>query len=236
MIKTGMKTARMAAGAALVLAALLGTALVGAGSAAAQEPALGMSSRAKPVYNSNRQVPTEFKRRMVRLTTSEAPGTIIIDTNNKFLYLVEGGNRAIRYGVGVGREGFGWSGVVKVGRKQEWPDWTPPPEMRRREAAKGHMLPVHMEGGEENPLGARAMYLYRKGQDTAFRIHGTNQPWSIGLNLSSGCIRMMNKDVTDLYSRVPIGTKVIVIGPGNKQGDVAYEDRGLDFFRTLFGG
>lgn len=204
--------------------------------AAAQEPGLARNSRVEPVYNSKRVVPQQFKRKLIRLETNEEPGTIIIDTNNKFLYLVEPGGRAIRYGVGVGREGFGWSGVVKVGRKQEWPDWTPPPEMRAREAAKGHPLPVHMKGGEDNPLGARAMYLYRKGRDTAFRIHGTNQPWSIGLNLSSGCIRMMNKDVTDLYDRVAIGAKVIVIGPGNKQGKVSFEDRGLDFFRTLFGG
>lgn len=216
--------------------AALGASLVMADMAAAQEPGLARNSRAEPVYNSKRIVPQQFKRKLIRLETDEAPGTIIIDTNNKFLYLVEPGNRAIRYGVGVGREGFGWSGVVKVGRKQEWPDWTPPPEMRAREAAKGHPLPAHMKGGEDNPLGARAMYLYRKGRDTAFRIHGTNQPWSIGLNLSSGCIRMMNKDVTDLYSRVSVGAKVIVIGPGNKQGKVSFEDRGLDFFRTLFGG
>lgn len=216
--------------------AALAVSLMGGGAALAQEPGLVRNARAEPVYNSKRVVPPEFKRKLIRLETDEAPGTIIIDTNNKFLYLVEPGGKAIRYGVGVGREGFGWSGVVKVGRKQEWPDWTPPPEMRAREAAKGHPLPVHMKGGEDNPLGARAMYLYRKGKDTAFRIHGTNQPWSIGLNLSSGCIRMMNKDVTDLYDRVAIGAKVIVIGPGNKQGKVSFEDKGVDFFRTLFGG
>jgi lipoprotein-anchoring transpeptidase ErfK/SrfK len=182
------------------------------------------------------QVKPQFQRRMVRLRTNEAPGTVIVDTNNKYLYLVEGDNRARRYGIGVGRDGFGWSGVVKVGRKAEWPGWTPPPEMIAREAKKGHKLPAYQEGGEDNPLGARAMYLYRNGNDTAFRIHGTNQPWSIGLNMSSGCIRMMNKDVTDLYDRVPIGTKVIVVGPGNKQGEVSYEDRGVDILRTMFGG
>ncbi|NTG49558.1 L,D-transpeptidase [Agrobacterium rhizogenes] len=182
------------------------------------------------------QVKPQFQRRVVRLVTNEAPGTVIVDTNNKFLYLVEGSNRARRYGIGVGRDGFGWSGVVKVGRKAEWPGWTPPPEMIAREAKKGHKLPAYQEGGEDNPLGARAMYLYRNGNDTAFRIHGTNQPWSIGLNMSSGCIRMMNKDVTDLYERVPIGTKVIVVGPGNKQGEVSYEDRGVDILRTMFGG
>lgn len=216
--------------------AMLAGGLMAGGVASAQEPGLARNSRAEPTYSSKRVVPPEFKRKLIRLETDEVPGTIIIDTNNKFLYLVEPGGRAIRYGVGVGKEGFGWSGIVKVGRKQEWPDWTPPPEMRAREAAKGHILPVHMKGGEDNPLGARAMYLYRKGRDTAFRIHGTNQPWSIGLNLSSGCIRMMNKDVTDLYDRVAIGAKVIVIGPGNKQGKVSFEDKGVDFFRTLFGG
>nr|CAD6614643.1 L,D-transpeptidase [Rhizobium sp. Khangiran2] len=184
----------------------------------------------------NRAVPEKYKRRMVRFSTNEAPGTIIVDTHNKFLYYVEGKNRATRYGIGVGREGFGWSGVVKIGRKAEWPSWTPPAEMRRREAARGHILPAVQKGGPDNPLGARAMYLYKGGRDTIFRIHGTNQPWSIGLNLSSGCIRMMNKDVEHLYSRAPVGTKVIVIGPGNKHGDVAFEDRGVDILRTLFGG
>ncbi|UJW76193.1 L,D-transpeptidase [Rhizobium sp. SL42] len=183
-----------------------------------------------------KQVPEKFKRRAVRLQTNEQPGTIIIDTNNKFLYLVEGKNRALRYGVGVGREGFGWSGVVKIGRKEEWPTWRPPAEMRRREAAKGHILPVVQEGGVDNPLGARAMYLYKGGRDTIFRIHGTNQPWTIGLNMSSGCIRMMNKDVEHLYERASIGSKVIVVGPGNRQGDVSFEDRGIDFLRTVFGG
>ena len=158
--------------------------------------------------------PARFHRRSVLISTKESPGTIIIDTDSKYLYLVTSQNKAIRYGLGVGRDGFGWGGVVKVGRKEEWPIWTPPAEMRAREAANGHFLPASMPGGVENPLGARAMYLFRGSEDTMFRIHGTNQPWSIGLNLSSGCFRMMNKDVEDLYSRVAIGTKVIVIGPG----------------------
>lgn len=183
-----------------------------------------------------KQVDEKFQRRMVRLATNEAPGTIIIDTNNKFLYFVEGNNRATRYGVGVGREGFGWSGVVNIGRKEEWPEWRPPKEMIAREARKGHFLPTVQKGGEDNPLGARAMYLYKNGRDTIFRIHGTNQPWTIGLNMSSGCIRMMNKDVEHLYSRAQMGAKVIVIGPGNKQGNVAFEDRGIDILRTIFGG
>ncbi|MCM2294107.1 L,D-transpeptidase [Allorhizobium sp. BGMRC 0089] len=184
----------------------------------------------------HREVPEKFQRRLVRLKTSEAPGTIIIDTNNKFLYLVEANGRAIRYGVGVGRDGFGWSGIVRIGRKVEWPSWHPPAEMRSREARHGHVLPVVQEGGPNNPLGARAMYLYQGNRDTIFRIHGTNQPWSIGLNLSSGCIRMNNKDVEDLYSRVDVGTRVVVVGPGNKQGDVSYDDRGIDLLRTIFGG
>ena len=159
------------------------------------------------VAQQRKEVAEKFKRKVVRLTTDEKPGTIIIDTNNKFLYYVEGNNRATRYGVGVGREGFGWSGVVKIGRKAEWPDWRPPQEMIAREAAKGHFLPAHMPGGPENPLGARALYL----GSTLYRIHGTNAPWSIGSGVSSGCIRMRNEDVSDLYERVKVGTKVIVI-------------------------
>lgn len=185
---------------------------------------------------SRKTVPEKFQRRVVRLQTNEAPGTIIVDTNNKFLYLVEGKGKATRYGIGVGREGYGWSGVVNVGRKAEWPSWTPPEEMRRREAKKGIILPVVQQGGPDNPLGARALYLYQGKRDTIFRIHGTNQPWTIGQNMSSGCVRMMNKDVEHLYARADIGAKVIVIGPGNKQGNVAFKDKGVDILRTLFGG
>ncbi|MCA1440468.1 L,D-transpeptidase [Ensifer sp. IC4062] len=180
--------------------------------------------------------PQKYWRTKVRFRTNEAPGTIIVDTNNKYLYYIDGPNRATRYGIGVGREGFGWSGVVKVGRKAEWPTWTPPAEMRVRERAKGRILPITQEGGIDNPLGARALYLYQGGRDTIFRIHGTNQPWTIGQNMSSGCIRMMNEDVEHLYDRAGIGTKVIVIGPGNKHGDVNYDDRGVDIFRQIFGG
>jgi lipoprotein-anchoring transpeptidase ErfK/SrfK len=200
------------------------------------DPASSTASSVVTREMMKRPVPDKFKRRWVRFSTNEAPGTIIIDTNNKFLYLVEGNNKAIRYGVGVGREGFGWSGVVKIGRKEEWPSWRPPAEMRSREARRGHFLPEVQKGGPDNPLGARAMYLYKGNRDTIFRIHGTNQPWSIGLNLSSGCIRMNNKDVQDLYERADIGSKVVVIGPGNKQGDVSFDDRGIDIFRTIFGG
>ena len=178
----------------------------------------------------------QFWRTKVKLQTDEAPGTIIVDTNNKYLYFIEGRNKATRYGIGVGREGFGWSGVVKVQRKAEWPGWTPPPEMIVRERKKGHILPAFQEGGIDNPLGARALYLYKGKSDSGFRIHGTNQPWTIGQNMSSGCIRMMNKDVEHLYDRASIGTKVIVVGPGNKQGEVSYDDRGVDILRTIFGG
>jgi lipoprotein-anchoring transpeptidase ErfK/SrfK len=132
-----------------------------------------------------------------------APGTIVIDTPNKFLYLVEDGGKAMRYGIGVGRDGFRWSGVKSVTRKAEWPDWTPPPEMLQRRPD----LPRHMAGGPENPLGARAMYL----GSSLYRIHGSNEPWTIGTAVSSGCIRMRNEDVIDLYGRVKVGTKVVVI-------------------------
>ena len=133
--------------------------------------------------------------------SAEAPGTIIIDTDKKYLFYVNSGNSATRYGIGVGREGFGWNGSVKIQRKAEWPNWTPPPAMRSRERAKGNILPASMKGGINNPLGARAMYLYKGGNDTMYRIHGTNEPWTIGMNVSSGCIRLENKDVEDLYRK-----------------------------------
>ena len=199
-------------------------------------PAVAERSDVVEIAVQSKQVSAAYRRKKVRLVTDEKAGTIIIDTNNKYLYYVEGNNRATRYGVGVGRDGFGWSGIVKIGRKAEWPDWVPPKEMIAREARKGHKIPAFQEGGIDNPLGARAMYLYKGGQDTIFRIHGTNQPWTIGLNMSSGCIRMMNADVEHLYARAPIGTKVIVVGPGNRQGKVAFEDRGVDILRNLFGG
>jgi lipoprotein-anchoring transpeptidase ErfK/SrfK len=139
---------------------------------------------------------------MVAYNTSEQPGTIVIDTPNTYLYYVLGGGRAIRYGIGVGREGFTWSGLQKIARKQEWPDWRPPPEMIQRQP----YLPRFMAGGPGNPLGARAMYL----GGTVYRIHGTNQPQTIGHAVSSGCFRLVNDDVIDLYDRVPVGTKVII--------------------------
>lgn len=147
-----------------------------------------------------------FLPAMVNYESNEAPGTIIIDTRTRYLYRILGDGRAQRYGVGVGREGFGWSGSVHVARKAEWPTWTPPPQMRLREPH----LPVSMPGGPDNPLGARALYLYDGGRDTLFRIHGSNAPWTIGHAVSSGCFRMRNEDVIELYQVVSIGTKVVV--------------------------
>ncbi len=134
-------------------------------------------------------------------------GTIIIDTQQNFLFLVEAGGKARRYGVGTGKPGFEWAGEHKITRKQEWPDWRPPAEMIARERAKGRFLPVYLPGGAENPLGARALYI----GSTLYRIHGTNQPWTIGGRVSSGCIRLRNEDVVDLYERVNVGAKVIVM-------------------------
>jgi lipoprotein-anchoring transpeptidase ErfK/SrfK len=149
------------------------------------------------------QAPAQFRRQVVAYTGSEAPGTIIIDTPNTFLYFVMGNGRAMRYGIGVGRDGFRWSGVQHITKKAEWPDWTPPAEMIARQP----YLPRFMAGGPTNPLGARAMYL----GGTIYRIHGTNAPSTIGQRVSSGCIRLTNEDVADLYSRVTVGTKVVVI-------------------------
>ncbi len=143
-----------------------------------------------------------FRRQLVFFRTTDAPGTIEIHTAERFLYLVLGNNRALRYGIGVGREGFQWSGLVTIVRKAEWPDWTPPPEMIARQP----YLPRFMAGGPGNPMGARAMYL----GGTVYRIHGTNQPETIGESVSSGCFRLANGDVVDLYSRANVGTKVIV--------------------------
>jgi lipoprotein-anchoring transpeptidase ErfK/SrfK len=144
---------------------------------------------------------------MVQNPTKEPPGTIVIDTSSRHLYLVQPGGGAIQYGIGVGRQGFEWKGVARVGRKSEWPRWIPPKEMLQRRPD----LPEEMDGGLENPLGARALYLFQGSKDTLFRIHGTNEPDSIGKAVSSGCIRMMNADVIDLYQRVGVGTRVVVL-------------------------
>jgi lipoprotein-anchoring transpeptidase ErfK/SrfK len=147
-------------------------------------------------------LPAAFRRQPVFYRTTEPPGTIIVVTSERFLYLVEGNNRAMRYGIGVGRQGFQWQGLLKITRKAEWPDWIPPEEMIERQP----YLPRFMAGGPGNPLGARAMYLGA----TVYRIHGTNAPKTIGHAVSSGCFRLVNDDVVDLYERVPVGTKVVV--------------------------
>jgi lipoprotein-anchoring transpeptidase ErfK/SrfK len=158
------------------------------------------------------ELPARLKRQVVSYPTREAPGTIIIDTPNTYLYLVLGNGQAMRYGIGVGRDGFTWSGTQTITRKAEWPAWTPPPEMIQRQP----YLPRHMAGGPGNPLGARAMYL----GGTIYRIHGTNAPETIGTHVSSGCLRLTNEDVTDLYSRVNVGTKVIVKPMTDRRADL----------------
>lgn len=149
------------------------------------------------------EIDPRYLRQEVQYRTAEQPGTVVIDTNNKFLYLVEPNGRAMRYGIGVGRPGFTWAGTHKVSSKREWPDWIPPKEMLERQP----YLPHRMTGGPNNPLGARALYL----GSTLYRIHGTNEDWTIGSNVSSGCIRLRNADVEDLYERVPVGAKVVVM-------------------------
>ena len=158
------------------------------------------------------ELPARLRRQVVTYPTREAPGTIVIDTPNTYLYYVLGGGRAMRYGIGVGRDGFTWSGVQSITKKAEWPDWTPPPEMIARQP----YLPRYMAGGPGNPLGARAMYL----GGTVYRIHGTNAPDTIGTHVSSGCIRLTNADVTDLYSRVNVGTKVVVLPMSDRRADL----------------
>jgi lipoprotein-anchoring transpeptidase ErfK/SrfK len=148
------------------------------------------------------QLDPEWQKQLVLYRTTEAPGTIIISTAERHLYLIQPGGRALRYGIGVGRDGFQWQGLLSITRKAEWPDWTPPPEMIARQP----YLPRFMAGGPGNPLGARAMYL----GTTVYRIHGTNRPDTIGTKVSSGCFRLVNTDVADLYDRVPVGTKVVV--------------------------
>jgi lipoprotein-anchoring transpeptidase ErfK/SrfK len=166
----------------------------------------------QPDQGPARELPAQFRRQVVDFQTTEPPGTIIIDTPHTYLYLSLGGGKAMRYGIGVGREGFTWSGTERISRMKEWPDWFPPKEMIERQP----YLPRFMAGGDTNPLGARAMYL----GSTLYRIHGTNQPSTIGTFVSSGCIRLTNDDVADLYSRVNVGTRVVVL-PGAQQNATA---------------
>jgi lipoprotein-anchoring transpeptidase ErfK/SrfK len=162
----------------------------------------------RPETGPRKELPPQFRRTLVDYYSKEPAGTIIVDTPNTYLYLVLGQGKALRYGIGVGREGFTWSGAEKVSRKAEWPDWNPPEQMIERQP----YLPRFMAGGDGNPLGARALYL----GDTIYRIHGTNQPSTIGTFVSSGCIRLTNEDITDLHSRVKVGTRVVVL-PGRGQ-------------------
>jgi len=148
------------------------------------------------------ELPPALRRQVVFFRSNEVPGTIVVHTSERFLYVVQGNGRALRYGIGVGRDGFQWQGLQRISRKQEWPDWTPPPEMIERQP----YLPRFMAGGPGNPMGARALYL----GSTIYRIHGTNQPHTIGSAVSSGCFRLVNPEVIDLYERIPVGTKVIV--------------------------
>jgi lipoprotein-anchoring transpeptidase ErfK/SrfK len=166
-------------------------------------PQVQAPAYAAPSEDTKDELRADLRRQVVNYRTSEAPGTIIIDTPNTFLYLVMPGGKAMRYGIGVGREGFTWAGTKTIERKAEWPDWTPPPEMIQRQP----YLPRFVAGGDGNPMGARGMYL----SGSVYRIHGTNAPESIGTQVSSGCIRLLNEDVIDLYNRVHVGTKVVVL-------------------------
>ncbi len=152
-----------------------------------------------------------YMRQLVDDPTGQPPGTVVVDPKNRFLYLVREGGKALRYGVGLGKAGMAWSGTADVQMKREWPRWTPTQDMIAREPEKYRKWATGMGGGTGNPLGARALYLFKNGKDTLYRIHGTNEPWSIGQAMSSGCIRMMNQDVIDLYRRVPMGAKVVVL-------------------------
>ena len=164
----------------------------------------------------SRNVDPAFLRKVVRYDTREAPGTIVVDSSNHYLYAVQKSGQALRYGVGVGGEGYGWSGVATVHSKQEWPDWYPPEEMlqRKPELRQGMrqlQSGLGVPGGPDNPLGSRALYLWQGDKDTLYRIHGTNEPWTIGHNVSAGCIRVTNEDALDLYDRTAVGTKVVVL-------------------------
>ncbi|WP_203159320.1 MULTISPECIES: L,D-transpeptidase [Methylobacterium] len=151
-------------------------------------------------------------RQVVAYPTREPPGTLVVDPQRRFLYLVMEGGKAMRYGVGVGKAGFEFTGEATVARKASWPRWTPTPDMLRRDPERNGRWAGGMPGGARNPLGARALYLFKDGKDTLYRIHGTTEPWSIGEAVSSGCIRMLNQDVIDLHRRVPTGTRVVVLG------------------------
>jgi lipoprotein-anchoring transpeptidase ErfK/SrfK len=199
-----MKTVKTRPGRRIVMAAigLFWSASAFAGAADSQ---IDMEIDDQPGYTPSAEEENlvgPFERQIVFFRTNETPGTIVVHTADRFLYLVQPNNRAIRYGIGVGRDGFQWAGIKSIVRKQEWPDWRPPPEMIQRQP----YLPRFMAGGPGNPMGARALYI----GGTVYRIHGTNQPQTIGHAVSSGCFRLVNGDVVDLYGRVPVGTKIVV--------------------------
>jgi lipoprotein-anchoring transpeptidase ErfK/SrfK len=206
----GINPGSASAGRAIAAITALLLALGLADPVAAQARAMPSTGEMLQVYDQPGRLSTEeviirdgpFARQVVYFRSSEPPGTLVIHTSERFAYMIHGNNRALRYGIGVGREGFQWSGLVQVSRKAEWPDWRPPPEMIARQP----YLPRFMAGGPGNPMGARALYL----GSTVFRIHGTNQPETIGHAISSGCFRLANGDIIDLYERVPLGTKVVV--------------------------
>jgi lipoprotein-anchoring transpeptidase ErfK/SrfK len=206
----GINPGSASAGRAIAAITALLLALGLADPVAAQARAMPSTGEMLQVYDQPGRLSTEeviirdgpFARQVVYFRSSEPPGTLVIHTSERFAYMIHGNNRALRYGIGVGREGFQWSGLVQVSRKAEWPDWRPPPEMIARQP----YLPRFMAGGPGNPMGARALYL----GSTVFRIHGTNQPETIGHAISSGCFRLANGDIIDLYERVPPGTKVVV--------------------------
>jgi lipoprotein-anchoring transpeptidase ErfK/SrfK len=175
-----------------------------------------------------KRIKPEYLRREVDYKTLEPPGTIIVDPANHFLYHVGADGRSMRYGVGVGKQGFAWSGDATINSKQAWPDWYPPKEMLERQPSLMHQMSrlrsgIGMAGGPRNPLGARALYLWQDNRDTLYRIHGTVEPWSIGTNASSGCIRMINQDVMHLYERVAVGSRVVVLGTAGS-GYIARQD------------
>jgi lipoprotein-anchoring transpeptidase ErfK/SrfK len=176
----------------------------------------GLPPEDQPEANQTAELPPQFRRQLVPYVTTEPAGTIVIDTPHTFLYLVLGDGKAMRYGIGVGREGFTWSGIERISRMSKWPDWHPPKEMIERQP----YLPRFTAGGEGNPLGARALYL----GNTIYRIHGTNQPSTVGHFVSSGCIRLTNQDVIDLYNRVSVGTRVVVL-PGSSSVSASAQSR-----------
>jgi lipoprotein-anchoring transpeptidase ErfK/SrfK len=167
-----------------------------------------------PIQSFSEKLPHQFRRQQVTFGTEEKPGTIIVDPEHRYLYFILPEGQAIRYGVGVGREGFAWSGEAYIGMKRRWPRWLPPEEMVQRDVHAAQWA-NGMPGGPENPLGARALYLHANGLDTLYRIHGTNEPTSIGKAMSSGCVRMLNEDIADLYERAPLKTRVVVLAAGS---------------------